>query len=334
MTRKVRFGPRIVLHQIGSVPIGEKEKQLFAEELNKIRDARKKLEENKPSGFETKRDRLLAQARVLSISRRLGAEQGGRKPTVYQVLGIVARQHGLDSPELSKTIRVMNTIGKQNRRNGKESPWEGDVGSSYMTLKKIGGRPMVALIEEILRTSPAEMNSMEVANRIGVPFRKEVVWQNRINNSLQLLDSAGYVRKMLPMDTGLGGQLSVWVHGTKRNPAILYPNLKIDILNTLHLQGSQPRARLYAPDPSRRSLGNPNAKFTYLAVHTQLKKLEKAGLVTTINVKMESSKSQESKVVSLTPYGKKLMDRYRESGRLPEILRKLLVGEKEKQDTQ
>jgi len=320
VTRQSRLGAAIKIHQFSSVPETSKERQLYDEFTEQIQGL-----EGRPTA-QRRLEQLRIKAKVLERSIALKKRLGGRNPNVFQVLGAVALEHGLNSKELKESATALSAIYHY---YGKSIGWEGDPRSVYtaIKLKKIPGRKInfPSGIEELLYKSKGKaVSSLEIAERLGID------WQIRhnqilINASLQFLEVCGLVKKMPSKDkrTGARTHLSVWAHRSHENPDVDYPNPRIHVLRKL-FEGVTRTTELYKPQPGR--TGNPDAIYRQTGIGLVIKYLSDAGLITK---KSNRTGKLTYQTLQLTPEGRRLTKKLVENKSLPEALRKILLGTKQ-----
>lgn len=324
VAKRSRFGRKIKLNQLATIPSTERERELFQK-------FQKELAELRAANAPTKKiDVLKAKVKTVAISSMLG-RQLGRAPTVYQVLAVTALQHGFSSKELKDQVTSMSSTSNDYPH---EVTW---IGNPH-DLRKLIKRPLstgafsLPAIERILFKSKTEaLDSRKIAARLGIQWIPEN--SSTINISLQFLEVCGMVKKM-PFSLTWGRPTSVWMHRAYQNPKIDYPNLEMNILQKLS-SGRKKLTELYSEQIIRSKkgritkVGSKNAEFQSTSIMDALKLLEDAGIVKiqkhVLGNPRRGSKPGEAE---LTEYGQRLWNKYIRTGSLPEELRKLLLGEK------
>jgi len=342
VSKSTRYGARIQLQQVASVPQDTLEAQLLPHIEQQIAN------ENAARGG--KRTRKLigleAKARVLEISGGL-RRHIRRNPTVYQVLAVPAIQYGLESQQLDDISRVMGTT--QTHYPG-EVTWDGATAYIRQAIRVDANSriPHVrinvpARIEELLHNSPdTALDTGEVARGIGLPETRG--YFNHINSSFQLLETAGFIRKQpLHSVPGVaGGGFAVVSHRAYDNPFPRHPNSRLDILEALfqwsdqQCQGNPGSIRIsvmFRPFTTKGKVkGSPNATYSVQVVRSSAHFLEDAGLVDCTPEQLGrldgSRGSVPVTVLSLTPQAERYLTEMHRKQILPEGLRKLLLGER------
>lgn len=321
VSKRVRFGNIIRIHQLGSLPQTKKEAELF----NEIRAQRQKGE---ASLSRRKLDQLRAKEYLLRLSLGLRKRGGGRDPSMYQILAVAALRFGLNSKELDGLSRIMANISTN---IPKQVSWEGDPSGIRKAIK----RKVVGRLEERLFHHPGAISSKDLAKSLGMEWDKKRKTINLLNPSLQLLEICGLVKKM-PLST-LDG-CSVWAHRSHPNPKMNYFNIDFHLLERL-LSGRKYFTDLYREkrvlrDGKTTVFGNPDEVFGMGHVLPVLNKLEKLGLVKLTRTRLTNITKEKRGTVligeaELTPEGMRLMKQYAETNSLPEKLRRLLLGQRE-----
>ena len=333
VAKRARFGRRIQLHQLSTVPSNRKEHELlqqFKAELLKSRG-------NNASA--KKIDVLKTKVKVLAISSLLhqemvkkDPEHPERKPTIYQILAVTALAYGLDSKELNNQISSMsNTANKYPN----QVTWGGNPTRLRKAIKiplSTGAFALPTIEKILLESKEFAMDSKNIAAKIGISWTKENM--NIINSCMQLLEVSGFVKKM-PSSSAWGAHMSVWMHRAYKNPKINYPNSGMNILEKLW-GGRKRVTELYTEKIKKRRRGNlvttgsKAAEFTIGTILATLKLLEDAGIIQLQkHVSLGYPKGTIAGEAELTDYGKKLWNKYIQTRSLPEELRKILLGEKE-----
>lgn len=329
VARKIRFGRRIQLHQVGSVPQTPFEKREYVKRLRAIIEKRRTLKKTS-----SQYEKLTTKAQVLQLSQQIGLMAGGRKPTVFQMIATVILHSGIDSQEVVRTMRSMQYIYKYQPN---EVTWEGVPSNISAPIRQnlSNGRSIVSNIERVLHDNKRELDSEHVARLLGLDFYKKN--QGAINAAMQILETAGLARKLPDHTLPKGSQLSVWIHRAHSNPRIHYPNSQIELLRALYQKKGEyvPITTLHKLQSLRRKtpVGNPSAKVSSSAAHRTIRGLEEGGLV---RLRRSTKTIKEKKriipirviEVALSPLGERYMDEYQETNHLPEGIRKLLLGEK------
>jgi len=338
--RSARFGRGIRLQQAASVPVTHKEARLLQQvEMQIGREMQRQKRVASPKLL-----RLLSVQRVLQHSLKLSEKSGGRKPTVYQLLGRISLTYGIDSRELWESATAMNTLWAQ---HPDRVSWDGTPKQAYNAIKmRIGRKNLPSSVVDLLHRRQIPLASSGISSALGIDFRKN---HPTINGAMQLLETAGFVKK-LPMVVlpGFGAPVSVWCHNAFRPSLSPYKminaqglhfrNVPMEILDKLlNSGGSSPMTQLYketAHKPLGRRAGNPNAIYLDQAVFLNIKKLQDAGLVKTLAIPLQSRgkgtvKGTGTLKIELTVLGEKLWGDALKTGNLSEELRILLLGEKE-----
>lgn len=320
VTRKIRFGKGIKLHQLSSVPHGVIERQLLDEYEKKIKELR-------PRADYTKRLRSLeSKAQVLRSVVHLQQKLGGRKPTVYQVLALPALEFGLDSEVLKQKAKDVATLS---HRYKERLPFVGTGVAAILSHLTRHSPPsskknIISAIEDALASRAKDPNnqfmvSEEIAHAVGIDWKLR---KSYVNLALQFLEICGLVRKM--PSAALQKSQSVWVHASIHTPRVSYPNVKMDLLRQLH-SGEKIYLRMTSDKKGE--------KFTMHAVRDGLGELVRAGLVKVVHggytYHPMPHMTATTKSYHLTKQGKNLYRQYLRIGYLPESLRLLLLGEKE-----
>ncbi|MFH0954511.1 MAG: hypothetical protein V1777_00185 [Candidatus Micrarchaeota archaeon] len=325
VVRRARFGRNIKMQQIGSVPRTGFEKK-------ELRQIQQEIQERWGTEFGSKKlVSLLAKARTLRISVALRAALGGRDPNVFQVLALTALKNGLDSAELNQQAKTMSTLYQRHRT---KVTWEGNVSTlrQAIQLRLPSGQSLLVGVEKKLFQSKNQaIDANVLCQQLGLEWNRKN--QILLNGGLQLLETAGLVKKM--PQASLEKSFSIWCHAAHSNPAVDYPNTQFDILRRL-THGPKSAAELYKTrsDSYGRRFGNPKAAFGRNAVMLALEELAKAELVTTAkqkNLKNGVYARGTSMVINseLTGLGRRLLQEHDKNNSLPEWARKLLLGEKE-----
>ncbi|MFH1789445.1 MAG: hypothetical protein ABH834_08700 [Candidatus Altiarchaeota archaeon] len=309
-----RFGPRIRLNQLASVPSTGVEAALLAQ-------VHADIQANQGSGSATLLQQLNAKAHVLQITSGFRRISEGRPPTVFQVLAVPAVRYGPDSDELDEMSRVMKSV---ETRHPQQATWEGRVG----VLRSAIRRRIPGQIERELYGIPASSrDTREIMDALSL----EGTTQERlyVGVSLQLLEVAGFVKKQLPHNVpgARGGELSVWSHRAYENPFPRHPNTHLNVLDALYNGGSP--VKMQAPDLYRATpfptATQSQPPYSIAPVLRALAELEAADLITTRQVRRGK---QETTEAGLTGQGEEYLDEMHAQNALPEGLRKLILGEK------
>jgi len=248
---------------------------------------------------------------------------------MYHILAVTSLQYGLNSFELKLHANAMSSIWKNNRS---DVSWSGAPHELAQAIRK----KIPYSIENLLVGAKNNtVSSKDLAKRLSIDWNPKN--QNLINASLQLLEIAGLVKKMPLWIQPNGIQLSVWTHARTRNPSINYPNLGINILNRLQkapLLVSQLQKQYRIPSTSRGKkmvIGSTKGVFS-AQIYKGVKRLEEAGLIRLERDIKHRRNAGEVKIMyaSLTSLGNKLLSEHNKTHRTPEVLRRLLLGEKEK----
>ncbi|MBI4043700.1 MAG: hypothetical protein HY393_02760 [Candidatus Diapherotrites archaeon] len=323
VARKIRFGRHIQLHQVGTVPQTPFEKGEYVKRLRAIVQKRRTLKKTS-----SQYEKLTTKVRVLQLSRQIGMLKGGRRPNIHQLFATILLMNGLSSAKNAEIARALINIWNRDKQN---IIWEGAPHNVYYIATHFDsqGRTFFELLERVLHHAKNRaVDSRTLADKIGLKWTRKN--QQMINVALQTIETAGLIRKMPFMMKRTGGGISVWVHTTYRNPAILYQNPEMEILNVLNTRGPQRVSDLHHPQQQRKYwVGNEYATFSGKTVYMNLIKLEADEVIQRRKIPGRQIKGKMSVEVSLTPEGKKLMEEYHKTGHLPEKLRKILLGEKE-----
>lgn len=325
VTRRARFGKRIQLQQVGTVPQSDFERL----ELLQIQE---EIQKHWKSEFGSKKIvSLLSKAKVLQASLALRKELGGRNPSVYQVLSLTALRYGLDSPELKQQATKMLAMWRRSKVF-----WDGSPGNIYMAMqvKLSHGQRLPSSIEKILFQNKKSVDAKTMTEQVGLKWGPKS-W-NDINSSLQLLETAGLIKKM--PEASFENPRSVWFHTAHKNPPVDYPNIAIDTIRRL-LEGPKTifelsKIRTRKVGSKVYSAGLESGKYSDIAIGRTLPKLASAGLIhLTKTTKSGYGRHAGGKVplitVSITSLGQRLLKEHDQNNSLPEWGRKLLLGEKE-----
>ncbi len=320
----VRLGKQIQLHQLGGVPKNDPERRLLTNYLEQIRAFRER-------GTSTRKlDILRAKVSVLRTVNQVRNQVGGRNPTVYQVLALEALRSGLSSEALTTLARRMSNT---NRYHSHEATWEGNAIHPHQCLAFFPPRRQINLptaIERHLFGTREAVDSQSIARALNMNWN--VRNQNLINASMQLLETSKLIRK-LPFSNLNHGQLGVWVHASYPNSIIRYPNNQLELLLKV-LDGPKPLYELQKQRIRRWTRGDPNARISEHGVSNQIKQLKRLGLIRIkkrshrVPMRWGKTRAVLYTEISISKAGRKLMGQYRRENRLPEALRKLLIGEK------
>jgi len=312
-----RFGTRIQLQQLSSVPQTPQEAQILPQIEQEIEQKRDSLATKRLASLE-------ARAEVLRITGGFRSLLKGRLPTVYQVLAVPAIQHGLNSPQLDDLSRSMMTTWLDYRG---QVTWQG-VPSM---IRKSVRRKMPERCERILfNAKNRSLDSRELLVAMGESTGRQDYLV--LNCACQLLETAGFVRKQpLHSDPGVvSGDLSVWSHRAYKNPFPRHPNTRFYILDALYNNGSPQKlwtTDLYKQSTSRGfTRGNPNAPYSAPPILDSIRFLEDAGLVGTKTISFKLS--HPATLAELTTVAERYLKRMYDTHSLPEGLRKLLIGAK------
>ncbi len=310
-----RFGAKIELDQLASVPADQKELLLLKQVEQEID---KKRGKSLPSALR----KLEAKAEVLRTSNNLRIA-GGRPPTVYQVLAISAIKFGLDSDELWQAASAMKSLYHKDKSI---IPW---LGSPIELGTAINQSVTVKIEKRLYEHKDRSMSSAEIAESIGLNLTRN---EGLINRSMQLLEVSGYVRKQMVESST---NCNVWAHKAYENPYPRHENVAIHVLRTLYHHG-RPKSMLLVElhRPTHPLSGNPKEKYDSRTVGEVLKRLKKAELVETNQVKVQTRihahiVEKNHNEVRLTAEGLSLVQDMEENKKLPEPLRKILLGEKQ-----
>jgi len=310
-----RYGPKIKLKPLSSVPQTPQEAQLLPKLEQEIEQKRGSLSTKLLASLE-------ARAEVLRITAGFRPLLKGRPPTVYQVLAVPAIQHGLNSPQLDDLSRTMCTIGLS---YPKDVTWDGTPSNIRKAI--IGKMPQRC--ERILfNVKNRSLDSRELLVKMGEPIGNSRI----LNSACQLLRTADFIKRQPghsePGESGKG-DISVWSHRAYRNPFPRHPNTRLYILIALY--NSSPK-RLWTTDLHKerksggQTVGNPNAPYANDAIYKNLRYLKKAGLVRTKLYKFKHS--HPATLVELIDVAERYLRRMHDTQSLPEGLRKLLIGAK------
>ncbi|MFH0955281.1 MAG: hypothetical protein V1777_04215 [Candidatus Micrarchaeota archaeon] len=338
VTRRTRFGPRIRLHQVGSVPETPLEERalekVLAEMSSGARASPKKLQ------------RLEAKAEVLQTSITLRKALGGRDPHVFHVLAPILLEAGLSSEKLRQYSRIL----LQNHYSKRIMSLIGHPTDVYKAIKfRLPNKQL--LLPELERTLfesavwepetdhfvPFSMTSLQLVKKLGLNW-EDVKHKNVINVTLQLLETAGLVKKM-PLSIGpKGGAISVWTHAAHKNPRMDYPNAAWYILTNLRT-GEKHAAQLYKQFTVKKGgksyhSGNPESHYDHKTLDPAFKELQEKGLLQIHTERISGMTkrhggARDTTVAKLTPLGQRLLNEHDSNQSLPEWGRKLLLGEKE-----
>lgn len=340
VAQRTRLGNQIKLDQIGRVPSTPEEEKLY----ERIQMERKKIidEQKEPKKF----GEIKAKLRTVLASKQLRSALQ-RPPTVFEVLAVTALKHGFDSEELRRQVTAMSTIYIRHRN---EVTWNGTPSNIDKVIKRKLPTGVYALpaIEHLLHSKTTTiqskkfgeqkagiaLTSKEIAENIGLNPRDPKT-QNTINAALQFLEICGLVRKM-PDAAANTHRFSTWMHRSHRNPKIDYENIGMHILLQAH-SGENRIGRIYKQHHAAgrygriRKFGSETGKHSMKAIYLVARKLEEAGLITIIpGVRKETDRGFPITTIELTEFGKEMMKKYEEEQSLPEVLRKLLLGENKK----
>lgn len=334
VTLKVRFGNRIYLNQLSLIPETPLEQRL----LLRIEGLIAQQIEVTGKASSRKLERLLAAEKVLRITQTLRQNNGGRPPTVFQVLGSTALLYGTNSEELKQTASNMNTIYRDNRES---VTW---VGSLSGITKAVHHIPIahlnyISAIDKILFDHSKPLNSRDIVKQLHHRFSE--TQSNIVNYALQLLDTMGLVKKLpVVVDFGNHGQLSVWMNSEFKPPLAFYlfddekrmhyKNTNMEVLSLLEL-GPELIIKLYRPDGN--NLGNPNAIYPQRTISRASNRLKALGLIS-VNQEKIKTRGSRTERLELTALGKQLWDQAKITGILPPELIKLLLGKREGYQTE
>lgn len=321
--RRVRFGTKIRLQQVGSVPDTPKEEAL-------LQQAREEIRSRWTDRFSSKgMESLLARARVLTQTAFLRKRLGGRDPMAYQVLAVAALQHGLDSPAFWKQVYAMQHVES---RYPAQKSWVGNVTTLRRAfLSRISpNKRLLSSLEQLLFNSQTKaLDSRSILERLGLPHNKKNL--RNLNVVCQFLETVGLIKKYPAFSAGGPSVYAVWIHASHPNPPLDYPNAAMGVLSSF-VQGSVPHG-LAAISRIRKV---PHRGKVYLSGSRTAHRAEQNVSVTArklVDVGLLEKDAGSKRNFQLSPLGRELMEEYQRTQSLPERLRKLLLGEKGKNKT-
>ncbi|VVB99414.1 Uncharacterised protein [uncultured archaeon] len=349
VTRKARPGKRIILNSLSSVPQNQEEKTLLESVRRRLNMASGRLGTTRQgSGRNTLAQKeyngLLAKERVLSSAISLGEALGGRKPSIYQALAKIGLLYGFDSAEIREASKKMAGYAAT-KNNQSAIPWVGAVTATAMAIKTPAnkkGENYPTALEKMLYGRKESMTGLDMARKLGVQWSHESA--TVINAAMQLLETAGFAKKLPEYSTGkTGGTFTVWSHRAHRSSLSAYVfrergithyrNPQMEILNQL-MNGPMETNRLYRQkkimDGKQYFTGNTDAIFPEMTVYDAVGKLQRNGLVRISEGKYAGGYKAREKipVVDLTKDGQRLWAKSISRGNLEEKLRLLMAGEK------
>lgn len=338
VTRMTRFGKKIQLHQLSTVPKNATERALLEEIKRKI------SQEKSGKSSSKKLAHLEAAKRVLTTSLQLRTHLG-RDPHIYHILATTGLIYGFNSAEIDSASRHIITTHTAKRPR----TWEGNANKIRVALRTIidsQGNNYVTGTEKQLFLAKVPLPSKSLAEKIGLQWN--IANSEYLNCTLQLLETAGLVKKMPPIvDASTQHTLSVWVHrdhqltiktyefGADTNKHFL--SVPMELLNQLYK-----RPRLFTELHREKKIhqkkityivGNKDAIFERNNVLDNITHLKTAGLILVKKVHpTQTTMGGASSVteVEITKLGKELWNHTIKTGILSERLRILLLGEKEK----
>ncbi len=313
-TRRARFGKRIHLQQIGSVPESPLEKKQFDTALSKVHQKGGKLLSS---------EQLRAKARVLRLVNRLCQATGSRKPTIYQVLATVVLEKGLYSREL---IRAATTM-KAEEATGRAVQWTGKSNTIYsgLRIRTVNG-PLPWAVFQTLKRNQKIFSSRELVEACHLNWTHKI--QAPLNCIMQLLEVTGLVTKMPEMNIG-GGNMSMWVYAGHRLPPINYPNRDIEILLAAYRARKNGAEWVKSTELSYTKKGAGKDHFmNHNSAMRSIRRLENIGLIVISQTPIQSGMKRTVTKFKLPSEGIRLVKEYVNEQSTPETLRKLLLGEK------
>lgn len=297
----------------------------------KIHSATRKKKARRPIAFrepETLDESSFSPQREIQlICAEIQLHTRGKQPGVVQVLGAAFRKYH-NHPQLLSKIGMYMVTTEMYRPHF--VTWRGTSRNAQDAIKeKVNGQPLLVVVNEKMKQHAGfPLSSQKICQEIGRPW--DLRNQKLLNAAFQILEGGGFIRKM-PQETYPGGRpIAVWTHSTPENPAILYPNTAMEILNQAHIENGIYAEQLFKEHttPTGFKQGNPHATFSRRTVFYVLARLEEAGLVTSRKEWAASpGKKGTNKIhIQLTPLCQRLMDEYRRTGKLPEPMRLRVLG--------
>lgn len=319
--------PRNISHEIARIPRPGRS--------IKIRSAVKRRKFKQPVGFqEIEAPEVVGfspQRVIQTICEEIRGHTRGKVPGVVQVLGAATRMYRQQPELLGKVASYMVTTEMYRPH---DVIWRGTSRNAQYAIKeRMGERTLLDVVtEKVKEYEGFPISSRAICLAIGKPWTAKN--QQLLNAAFQVLEGGGFIRK-LPQETQPNGRpITVWTYASPENPAILYPNTAMEILNRTHIESGIHAEELFKEytKPGRGKEGNPHATFSRRTIFYVLERLEHDGMITLRKewVKLPGRKPANRIYVQLTRLGEKLMEQYRRTGKLPEQMRIKMLGKSKK----